>query len=116
LSTLDAGEQDGNQKYQLPFIGADLQQRSETIEHYSLFSSYLTFKNQPGSGGRVAPSESEERIETTTNQEMFVFRKLFGLDTAAEAVQRCSGLSKPAAYSTNGLPLKQSVRWPAYSH
>ena len=53
----------------------------------------------------------EGRIETTTFKESFVFLKLLGLDTAAEAVPLWFGLAKPAAYSTNEFLLKQTVRW-----
>jgi hypothetical protein len=52
----------------------------------------------------------EGHIETTSFKEIFVALEPFGLDTAAEAMQRDSGLRRPVAYSTNGLPLKQTVR------
>jgi len=51
-------------------------------------------------GHTLAPHASAG-VETPTNKEIFVFLKLFGLDTWR--LQR--------HYSTNGLPLKQTVRW-----
>ena len=50
------------------------------------------------------------RIETINFKKIFVFGQLVGLDTAAEIVRLYLNLSKPAAYSTNGLLLKQTVR------